>query len=173
MWFRSSEYETGRWVDEVVATVDAEMPLVIVLLILNQIVRLPTIRYDGRSGGDTATDDLQKRLSRTIRNLFQEHFICLSAHFTKHPLLSKDTADVVLAPREQELVNFHSQPFATDDDRSVLDDAIRANVSHEVGPIDHDLCGVPVRYGRNHRQCSRMLINRGRRPPRGNFMLEF
>ncbi|KAJ1369757.1 hypothetical protein KIN20_031308 [Parelaphostrongylus tenuis] len=32
----------------------------------------------------------------------QEHFSGLFAHSTKHPLLGKDTTDVVLAPREQD-----------------------------------------------------------------------
>ncbi|KAJ1361827.1 hypothetical protein KIN20_021177 [Parelaphostrongylus tenuis] len=72
---------------------------------------------------------------------FSKNTSPFSAHSTKPPLLGMGTADVVLAPREQGLANFHSQSFATDDDRSVLADAIRANVSHKVEPIDHGLCG--------------------------------
>ncbi|KAJ1363915.1 hypothetical protein KIN20_023878 [Parelaphostrongylus tenuis] len=43
--------------------------------------------------------------------------------------------------KEHGFIISHSQPLATDDNRSVLDDGIRANVSHEAGPIDHGLRG--------------------------------
>ncbi|KAJ1374206.1 hypothetical protein KIN20_036839 [Parelaphostrongylus tenuis] len=110
--------DTGLCVAEVVAMVDAEMLVIHVLLFLNQIVRFPTVPYGGSSVGDATIDDLQERLRRTMRNLFPEHFSGFYAHSTKHPLMGKDTADVILAPREQGLVNFHSHTFATNADQS-------------------------------------------------------
>ncbi|KAJ1347139.1 hypothetical protein KIN20_002114 [Parelaphostrongylus tenuis] len=54
----SSHTNTSLFVDEVVTMVDAELLIVLVLLVLNQIVRPPTVQYVGRSRGDAAIDDL-------------------------------------------------------------------------------------------------------------------
>ena len=73
---------------------------------------MPTIRIDGRSRSDVASDTSQECARLSIRDSYEETFVCFATYPSKQPQLRQYSSSIVLTLREKGLVDLNYLPWS-------------------------------------------------------------